>query len=182
MIARGENEVMALYRGERPVTEVYRGEQLVWQRPVEENMLSGTRAFTGNWLYADYWSTDENQGLDGLKVLRRTGDWGGIRQPVEVIAGEDYTFSLFVKSDGEGEVYIFTDGDSAVVTPPTMLRIFPSADKWTRFAFSFHCESSGLVVPRAECASPDQTIWIAGYKLEKGKVTDTVWTPAPGEE
>lgn len=54
MIARGENEVKALYRGERPVTAVYRGEQLVWSGAKPDD---GFRGIRGTALYlnpADY--------------------------------------------------------------------------------------------------------------------------------
>lgn len=144
-----------------------------------ENLLTNTRLFNGDiWVNNQYWQ-DTGEEYQGLKVLCRDANGYGIYQKIQAVAGETYTFSAWLKSDGGDARYYFTISGGGVVTPLT--KDVPESSEWTRQAVSFKCTQSGEIACRVQKATGTGMIYVAGYKLERGTNSNTVWTPAATE-
>ena len=144
-----------------------------------ENLLYNTRYFDGDlWVNNQYWQ-DTGEEYQGLKVLCRDANGYGIYQKIQAVAGETYTFSAWLKSDGGDARYYFTISGGGVVTPLT--KDVPESSEWTRQAVSFKCTQSGEIACRVQKATGTGMIYVAGYKLERGTNSNTVWTPAATE-
>lgn len=144
-----------------------------------ENLLYNTRYFDGDlWVNRDYW-LETGETFQGLKVLSREANSYGIYQKFQAVAGETYTFSAWLKSDGGDARYYFTISGGGIVTPLT--KDVPESAEWTRQAVSFKCTQSGEIACRVQKATGTGAVYIAGYKLERGTNANTVWTPAATE-
>lgn len=144
-----------------------------------ENLLTNTRLFNGDvWVNNQYWQ-DTGEEYQGLKVLCREANGYGIYQKFQAVAGETYTFSAWLKSDGDDARYYFTISGGGVVTPLT--KDVPESSEWTRQAVTFKCTQSGEIACRVQKATGTGMVYIAGYKLERGTNSNTVWTPAATE-
>lgn len=144
-----------------------------------ENLLTNTRLFDGDeWVNKEYWQ-ETGEVFQGLKVLCRDDNGYGIYQKFQAVAGETYTFSAWLKSDGGDAKYYFTITGSGIVTPLT--KDVPESSEWTRQAVSFTCTESGEIACRVQKATGTGAVYIAGYKLERGTNANTVWTPAATE-
>lgn len=144
-----------------------------------ENLLYNTRYFDGDlWVNRDYWQ-ETGETFQGLKVLSRDANSYGIYQKFQVVAGETYTFSAWLKSDGGDARYYFTISGGGIVTPLT--KDVPKSAEWTRQAVTFKCTQSGEIACRVQKATGTGAVYVAGYKLERGTNANTVWTPAATE-
>lgn len=144
-----------------------------------ENLLTNTRYFDGDvWTNREYWQ-ETGEEFQGLKVLKRESNQYGIYQKFQAVAGETYTFSAWLKSDGGDARYYFTISGGGIVTPLT--KDVPESAEWTRQAVSFKCTQSGEIACRVQKATGTGAIYVAGYKLERGTNANTVWTPAATE-
>lgn len=144
-----------------------------------ENLLTNTRLFNGDvWVNKDYWQ-ETGEEFYGLKVLCRDANGYGIYQNFQAVAGETYTFSAWLKSDGGDARCYFTISGGGIVTPLT--KDVPESSEWTRQAVSFKCTQSGEIACRVQKATGTGMVYIAGYKLERGTNSNTVWTPAATE-
>lgn len=146
-----------------------------------ENMFTGTKDFSGdNWRSIGNWVREGE--YNGLSVLReREGNaWSGLSQLVRVEKDERYTYSAFIRREGTGDSYFFTTGGDGD-TSPNSVKIEGVTSSWKRLSVSFTATKSGTIQPRFESASEDDTMYIAGIKLERGEATDTVWTPNPAD-
>lgn len=143
------------------------------------NLLFGTKKFTGVWVNASLWQDDGIYLYFGVK--KRIGIWNGLYKIVNALAGEQYTFSAYVKTTADASAAIFptihgADGKAGVDVGSYEIG---AVTEWTRVSFTFRITSSGRIAPRVENKlNNGSAVWIYGYKLEKGnKATD--WTPAP---
>lgn len=144
-----------------------------------ENLLYNTRYFDGDqWVNKNYW-LDTGETFQGLSVLFRDSNAYGVYQKFQAVAGETYTFSAWLKSDGGDARYYFIISGGGIVTPLT--KDVPESNEWTRQAVSFKCTESGEIACRVQKATGSGGIYIAGYKLERGSNANTVWTPAATE-
>lgn len=144
-----------------------------------ENLLTNTRLFDGDvWVNKEYWQ-ETGETFQGLTVLSRASNAYGIYQTFQAVAGETYTFSAWLKSDGGDARYYFTITGGGIVTPLT--KDVPESAEWTRQAVSFKCTQSGEIACRVQKATGSGAIYVAGYKLERGSNANTVWTPAATE-
>ena len=144
-----------------------------------ENLLTNTRLFDGDvWENKEYWQ-ETGETFQGLTVLSRASNSYGVYQKFQAVAGETYTFSAWLKSDGGDARYYFTITGGGIVTPLT--KDVPESNQWTRQAVSFKCTQSGEIACRVQKATGTGAIYIAGYKLERGSNANTVWTPAATE-
>lgn len=144
-----------------------------------ENLLYNTRYFDGDlWVNREYWQ-ETGETFQGLKVLSRDANSYGIYQKFQAVAGETYTFSAWLKSDGGDARYYFTISGGGIVTPLT--KDVPESAEWTRQAVSFKCTQSGEIACRVQKATGTGAVYVAGYKLERGTNANTVWTPAATE-
>lgn len=144
-----------------------------------ENLLTNTRYFDGDvWSNIEYWE-ETGEEFQGLKVLKRESNQYGIYQKFQAVAGETYTFSAWLKSDGGDARYYFTISGGGIVTPLT--KDVPESAEWTRQAVSFKCTQSGEIACRVQKATGTGAVYVCGYKLERGTNANTVWTPAATE-
>lgn len=144
-----------------------------------ENLLTNTRYFDGDvWVNREYW-LETGEEFQGLKVLCRDTNNYGIYQKFQAVAGETYTFSAWLKSDGGDARYYFTISGGGIVTP--LQKDVPESAEWTRQAVSFKCTQSGEIACRVQKATGTGAVYVAGYKLERGTNANTVWTPAATE-
>ena len=151
------------------------------------NLLQGTRDFSGNWLYADYW-TKTGDTYNGLSVLETNEDWFGMAQFYPVKQGETYTFSLFaryVSGTGISSIYVMLNSDpesgfSAAPTNPPYNGYYLNTS-WKKLSFTFTANSDGYIKPRIERTSNNtNTLQVCGFMLEKGTVAHD-WSPAPSD-
>lgn len=143
------------------------------------NMLLKSQNFDSDlWKGTSYW-VDTNETYMGCKVLKREANNYPVYQDCEVEAGETYTFSCYIKSDGGDARYKFQVSNEAVVTPQE--KDIPESTEWSRQSVTFKCTQSGMVRCRVYKGTGTGAIYIAGFKLEKGENPNTVWTPAPEE-
>lgn len=144
-----------------------------------ENLLYNTRYFDGDlWVNRDYWQ-ETGETFQGLKVLSRASNSYGIYQKFQAVAGETYTFSAWLKSDGGDARYYFTISGGGIVTP--LQKDVPESSEWTRQAVTFKCTESGDIACRVQKATGSGAVYVCGYKLERGVNANTVWTPAATE-
>ena len=143
------------------------------------NLLYNTQNFDGdNWVNKSYW-TDTNETYLGCKVLKREANAYGLYQDFYAEAGVTYTFSAYIKSDGGDIRYYFNVSGGGTVTPQN--KDVPESNSWVRQAVTFKCTESGIIRCRIQKATGTGAVYVAGYKLEVGENTNTVWTPAPTE-
>lgn len=139
-----------------------------------DNLLRGTQNFEGElWKNLSYW-TDAGEQYMGCKVIKREANTYGVYQEFEAIAGESYTFSAYVKSDGGDVRYYFTISGGGVVTP--IQKDVPESSEWSRQAVTFKCTQSGVIGCRVQKASGTGAIYVAGLKLERGVNDNTSWS------
>ena len=154
---------------------------LEYEPPVDDtqgiNLLTGTKDFSGEWiLYKDDCVKDGT--YKNLDVYRHSQAWSGVTQRIDVLGGETYTFSAYVKSDAPVSFVLAANMTDFAETNPTSAS-FDTTTDWKRYVFSFKVTKSGKLNPRVQMPSGETNIYVCGYKLEKGTVTDPQWTPAP---
>lgn len=145
------------------------------------NLLTGTQDWQGDWICNSAWKT-EDETYEGLTVRSRSIAWGGIRQPYDAEPNTTYAFSFYAKaSESSNNMVIFIldsdDWSSPVVSRPDYVGQAVTT-KWQRYSVTFTTKSSGKIYPNACSAIDGLTIYVAGYKLEKGVVAHD-WSPAP---
>lgn len=143
------------------------------------NLFTNTGDFSGTvndpWNYALSEWEDNGEVYQKLKVLQKSTEFGGLSQPIQVKAGDEYTLSAWVKRS-EGATVIFyadelTNQNGMHLTEST------GAD-WRRIHITFSRKSDGEITPRFENNVKGETMYICGLKLERGSMA-TDWTPAP---
>lgn len=143
------------------------------------NLLTGTRDFSGEgWENVKYW-IDTNETYLGCKVMKRDSNNYGIYQDCEAEEGATYTFSAYVKSDGGDIRYYFEVEGGADITP--QMKDIPETNEWERIAVVVKCNKSGKIRCRVQKATGTGTVYVAGYKLERGENPNAVWTPEAAE-
>ena len=135
------------------------------------------------WYNIDLWDRSDTS-ENGLFPVYQTGVIEGIYQPIEVRAGEVYTFSGYVLAyTPETIVRVYVEDsndDSAKATNNGITINIPSEMNWTRFYSTHVVTSDGILKARIQNDSDTEEagIEVYGLKLEKGnKATD--WSPAP---
>ena len=149
---------------------------------VGANLLMGTREFQGDWINTSLWNSEGTYA--GLAVRKRSGSWSGLGQYYNADPNTTYTFSYYAKASETGNFSeIFTldteDWSSPVVYPPAYGNQAITTE-WQRYSVTFTTKSSGKICPRVSANKDGITIYLAGYKLEKGSVV-TPWCPNPTE-
>ena len=160
-----------------PVDKVFSNGKQVYGR----NLLTGTRDWQGDWKRISLWLVNEET-YKGLTVRSYSVAWNGLGQYYDVTPNTTYDFSFYAKaSEASNILNIFTlyseNWSSPVVSPP-VFKNQAIATEWQRYSVTFTTKSGGTIYPSV-CSSKDgATIYVAGYKLEKGTLA-TPWTPAP---
>lgn len=164
---------------------------------INPNLLTGTRYFTGDWtgLYTsgDYLYNDSD--LPNFSVLMTTPAqrWGGNSQYAKVIAGETYTFSMYLKEySGPNSlplsmfyIELNSDNESGFGITHKLAHVQDESgsnnkqiqvtNNWQRFSYTFKVLNDGYIKPRFEIDFPCGTseysnllIGQYGLKLEHG--------------
>ncbi|WP_297954063.1 carbohydrate binding domain-containing protein [uncultured Lactobacillus sp.] len=148
---------------------------------VNPNLLTGSKDFTGNWLYLDQ-VKQKDKYLDFTAVCSDWA-WNGISQFIAVNKGETFTFSAYAKGKAGSSLNLFitlnNDGEGGykkVNGNPNGITITATGD-WQKVSMTFTMLDSGAIQPRIE-GNGTVPFWIAGLKLERGAVA-TPWCPAP---
>lgn len=138
------------------------------------NLLLGTKSWSsGNWNYNQQRLNVKEWGYDGLKVIEAKHVWEGLSQLIKVEAGEVYTFSLYIASsinNDKATIYIplndYRSEEKAVVDIQS--KNISAYQYWTRQSIVFSVNKSGYIAPRVERNDTNASIFLAGYKLERG--------------
>lgn len=160
-----------------PVDKVFCDGRQVYGR----NLLTGTQDWQGNWNQIFEWSVDAEK-YEGLAVRKRSLGWWGLGQNYDANPNTTYTFSFYAKASETANIIdIYTlaneDWNSPVVSRPVYTNRAITTE-WQQYSITFTTNSGGEICPNV-CSNKDGiTIYVAGYKLEKG-ATATPWTPAP---
>lgn len=136
-----------------------------------ENLLTGTRYFDGAWQASGAW--EDAGDFSGLAAKKRNQTWFGITQAFDVVAGETYTFSVYVKSDlAEDKAYFYLTHNNFLpkATVTIQSREVAIANEWKRVALTFTVTESGKIAPRIERNNANAYLYVAGYKLERGSI------------
>lgn len=138
-----------------------------------ENLLTGTRDFTGEWSYLDR-GTVTSDTYKGCRVFETTRQWGGTNKPVHLEPGT-YTFSAYARVSSQEQVNIYLN--DAQNTQPVI------GTEWQRVRFVFRVDTAGTYNPRIEKHLATSTVlYTAGWKVEEGENLNPVWSPAPAEQ
>ncbi|NQI71256.1 hypothetical protein HO594_08855 [Streptococcus suis] len=136
-----------------------------------ENLLTGTRYFDGAWQASGAWQDAGD--FSGLAAKKRNQAWHGITQAFDVVAGETYTFSVYVKSDlAEDKAYFYLTHNNFLpkATATIQSREVGISNEWKRVALTFTVTESGKIAPRIERNNANAYLYVAGYKLERGSI------------
>lgn len=141
------------------------------------NLYTGTQNFDGDgWIDKTGWTEDGS--YNGCLVYKRTTRWSGIRKIIALEANTQYTLSAWLKQTDGGTVRYHDNDLNHVLTSDKSGQVVEVGTDWSRCHITFTISTAGEYCPRFEQSVADQTIWVAGLKLEKGnKPTD--WSPAP---
>ncbi|HEL1848990.1 TPA: phage tail protein [Streptococcus suis] len=136
-----------------------------------ENLLTGTRYFDGAWQASGAWQDAGD--FSGLAAKKRNQAWHGITQAFDAVAGETYTFSVYVKSDlAEDKAYFYLTHNNFLpkATATIQSREVAMSNEWKRVALTFTVTESGKIAPRIERNNANAYLYVAGYKLERGSI------------
>lgn len=138
-----------------------------------ENLLTGTRDFTGGWDYLDRGTVTADT-YKGCRVFETTRQWGSTNRPVHLEPGT-YTFSAYARVSSQEQVNIYLN--AAQNTQPVI------GTDWQRIRFVFRVDTAGTYNPRIEKHLATSTVlYTAGWKVEEGENLNPVWSPAPSEQ
>jgi len=151
-----------------------------------ENLLSGTREWSGSWGNADACSADGTH--DGFAVMSFKAAYIGLHKSVMLVAGRTYTFSACVRVE-PGQSHYVADylsnvgGDKYLVDSEfdTSWKLFYDVTdgEWHIISHTFTVEASKLALPRVE-ATGRYGLSVCAYMLAEGD-TPAAWSPADGE-
>lgn len=111
------------------------------------------------------WETD-SETYNGLTVKKRAGTWNGINKEIIVQEGKTYTFSVFIKSDSNRQVALYTSGGTSGILDSVNKNI---TTNWERYSLTFTANKTGTVKCRVENTTSIEGnyTYICGYQLEE---------------
>lgn len=147
------------------------------------NLMRLTKEMSGNWFQKEYWSPI-SETYNELSIYRSNSDWYGITQRIQLQEGEIYTFSLYVRKQGDLTFYLFA-GDSRkggtaqteVIRTNGEIVNSGAQNTWYRVYVAFKVTQSGYCFARPEKLGTGY-IDVCGFQLERGNIP-TDWSPAP---
>ncbi|SPE18703.1 phage head spike fiber domain-containing protein [Latilactobacillus sakei] len=158
------------------VDKVFSDDKQVYGR----NLYIDTKDFNnpGAWTNWVNWQKTEEK-INGLTVMRRSGDWNGLGQTIQAKKGEIYTFSLYARYEsGTGKSTMYFAPSGTYSTSPGDAA-FSLNETWQRLTVTFTITADGPISPRIERTNNNtNTLLIAGLKPEKGSVA-TPYSIAP---
>lgn len=134
-----------------------------------KNLYPGSQDFSGTWYRQNEWTTETDK-YNGLTVKSRKAAWGGTYKTISVEAGKTYTFSVYAKASANrrADIYLVNAGEATAVVSPSSLTNRNLTTSWQRFSITFTVTTSGIICPRLENNSnEDSYTYICGYQLEE---------------
>lgn len=166
---------------------------LGYEPPVNDtqgvNLLTGTKDFSSDkWVNPNNATNIPKNMLETEKYLgfsvisRSTGwNWPIYKTDINAKAGETYTMSAYAKADSENTLYFGLSNQNieGSCTFDSIEGNQRSVDaEWKRYVVNFKIKTDGIICAAINSIQSGK-VYICGYKLERGTVTDPVWTPAP---
>lgn len=141
------------------------------------NLFRNTQHPVGSpWGTLSFWNYDST--YQNCDVYRRDGTWNGFSQQITLEAGKQYTFSAWIKQTDGGSVCYFDNDSSAKLTSNRNGTILTVGTDWGRYSLTLTPPTTGIYFPRFEQSVDDNSIWVAGIKLEEG-IKATSWSSSP---
>ena len=151
---------------------------------VGTNLLTGTQDWQGEWENLPVWSVNKET-YKGLTVLSNSSTWNGVGQYYDAKPNTTYTFSFYAKaSEASNIMEIFTLDKEDYSNPVIRIPVYANqaiTTEWQRYSVNFTTKSGGKIYPSVCINKYGATIYVAGYKLEKGNVA-TDWCPNPEDK
>lgn len=153
---------------------------------VGTNLYTDTQNFDNlaSWWGSGKW-TKITDTYNGLAVMQTTDPWNGLSQYIPVKKGDVLTYSVYARyTSGTGTSTIYwqlnTNPEGSYNNATTNLgsNTVTLTDSWQRVSSTIVVNSDGYLRPRLERTYSNNTLQIAGIKVEKGSVA-TPWSPAP---
>lgn len=179
-----KNDISQLKQTATEVTSTLETVQTqVQNSAVGTNLLTGTQDWQGEWSNLSLWAVDEEK-YKGLTVKKHGRAWYGLGKYYDTKPNTTYTFSFYAKASEAGNIMdVFTidgeDWSSPVVSPPVFANRAVTTE-WQRCSVTFTTKSGGTTIPSVCSIKDNVTIYVAGYKLEKGSLA-TDWCPNPAD-
>ncbi|ATC60413.1 BppU family phage baseplate upper protein [Lactococcus raffinolactis] len=144
-----------------------------------ENLLDGTKDFSGTWSNSSSWVTDGT--YNGLTVKKRTSQWNGISKTFTAPKDGVYTFSAYIKSSGSN-ANIYRYGGVNGRDKGEVSKFIGNNFDWIRDTITLNLKANDTIWIRYEIsgAGTDSILWTAGHKWENGS-TATPWMPSSSE-
>jgi hypothetical protein len=149
---------------------------------VENNLLTGTRDFSGNWTNKNNWDSSDNWvDPNGNTASKRTSAYQGLCQPYTVSKGKTYTFSAYYDWTSGSAAYFYPNSNvsGAAQVDQSSAPDLSMSNKWELFTHTFTAVADGEFWGRFELTG-DGVLHVGSYKLENGSVA-TPWCPNPSE-
>ncbi|WP_302620642.1 hypothetical protein [uncultured Muribaculum sp.] len=146
-----------------------------------ENLLTGTREFDVN-------STAyplQHDTYNGLSVRMNTGtQYGGPWMEFgNAAVGEEYTVSVFAKGNCERvalEPTLWWAEGAAAYTAVSKSDMSVTGE-WKRYYFCLRVTKAGIIGVKAENPTTSGSLYLCGYKFERGLNESPVWSPNSSE-
>lgn len=142
------------------------------------NLLTDSKDFSGTW--SNLTNNIDDGTYKGLTVKKRTDRWYGIFKKFTAPKDGTYTFSAYVKSQGDNAI-IQKYGELNGI-PNSVYKIMGSNFDWTRDSTTLDLKANDTIYITYEISGTgtDSIIWTAGHKWEEGSVA-TLWLPSATE-
>lgn len=150
------------------------------------NLYIGSRDFSGgNWPNLQNWTRDGS--YNGFAVYKKSVEWDGLYQTIPLSSGDTVTISFYAKVENGGNIQTsprnLTYGNVTTGLEGDLLKYFVGSNQdgsaWKRYSATVTAtEDNVLLSFRIENSVPGKTLWLCGFKLERGNMA-TDWTPAP---
>uniref|UniRef100_UPI0025AF1CA0 pyocin knob domain-containing protein n=1 Tax=Lactobacillus delbrueckii TaxID=1584 RepID=UPI0025AF1CA0 len=156
------------------------------------NLLSNTRELNDPSIWTNLGAWDKgdfyNDGITKCQIIQTSSQqWLGVFQPIFVVAGKKYTFSIDAKSgdDNNHAAFFFCDAQSLLVQENRAsaignIQTFTYTPTWTRYSFTITATTDGYVCPRIERGMNDGLLQLARPQFECGEIA-TPWQPSNGD-
>lgn len=144
------------------------------QGVISPNLLTGS----ADWSGGDFVNFNEHviltdETYKGYKVVKCDQAWNSLQAYFNLKGGNTYTFSVYAKSDKDGEganIYLGLPSEPHFTIPTNISGGVKLTTEWKRYSFTFVSTMDFNAHIRME-QFDNNTLSLAGYKLEEGQET-----------